>query len=524
MRRKLFRLGIAWRLLVALILALCLVPIGSSPVVALSVDDYFEITYEPVEFSKTEINGSEVFDATIAVTATRNNNDFPLSLSPSEALITGRIIAEHQATGAKVTLYSSYTVKISPFPQKGEISSESVVVSLQFPEGSQSGAYSVVGEPIEAKVYVLVAWFDVTSYLPSSQTMGSVTYVTPDGGGGGGGGGFAPALTPTGEEVMTNLFGTEASFPISDEGVIEEEIVATSEGEDVTITIEEGTIALLEGEPLETLTAAVDETPPEPPEDTSIIGLAYDFGPDGTTFDPPITLTRSYDPNDIPEGVAEEDLVLAWYDEVANKWVELDCVVDTENNTITASIEHFTTFAIIGVVIPLEPVEPALAPAPAAFTTASLSISPVEVNIGDEVTISLLVANTGGKSGSYEVTLKINGVVAATKEVTVSAGLSKEVSFTTSKDIAGTYSVDVNGVTDSFVVKEAVATPAAAATPEPEPASTLTLPATYTPPPTHTPPAKPINWPVVCGVVAALVAMGSLLFFLVRRSHTKSSS
>ncbi len=34
---------------------------------------------------------------------------------------------------------------------------------------------------------------------------------------------------------------------------------------------------------------------------------------------------------------------------------------------------------------------------------------------------------------------------------------------------------------------------------------------------------KPINWPVVCGVVATVVAMGSLLFFLARRSHTKSS-
>ena len=188
-------------------------------------------------------------------------------------------------------------------------------------------------------------------------------------------------------------------------------------------------------------------------------------------------------------------------------------VVDTRNNTITASIEHFTTFAIIGVVIPSEPLEPALAPAPADFTPSSLRLSPVEVNIGDEVTISLLVANTGGKSGSYEVTLKINGVVAATKEVTVSAGLSKEVTFTISKDIAGTYSIDVNGLTDSFTVKEKET--AVIPTP-PTPSSDE-----ETSPP---PPAEEINWPVAYGVVAALVAMGSLLFFLARRSHTKSSS
>lgn len=190
MRRKLSWVGMAWRLFVALILALCLVPISFSQVAALSVDDYFGITYE-VSLSKTEINGSEVFNATITVTATRNNNDFPLNLSPSEALITGRIIAEHQATGAKVTLNSSYTVEISPFPKKGETAQESEVVSLQFPEESQSGTYSVVGELIKAEITVLGIAIPATEYLPSSQIIGSVTYVAP-----GGGGGFGPVPPP----------------------------------------------------------------------------------------------------------------------------------------------------------------------------------------------------------------------------------------------------------------------------------------------------------------------------------------
>jgi len=221
--------------------------------------------------------------------------------------------------------------------------------------------------------------------------------------------------------------------------------------------------------------------------------------------------------------VAEEDLVLAWYDEAADRWVELDCVVDTSNNTITASIEHFTTFAIIGAVIPPEPLEPALAPAPAAFTPSSLRLSPVEVNIGDEVTISLFVVNTGGKSGNYEVTLKIDGVVAATKEVTVSAGFSKEVAFTISKDIAGTYSVDVNGLTDSFTVKEEEAA-AVISTPPTSPPAEETSPPPSAEEANAPPPAKPINWPVAYGVVAALVVMGSLLFFLAKRSHAKPSS
>jgi len=221
----------AWRLLAALVLALCLISIGSSPAAALSIDDYFSYSYN-VEFSKTKIQGSEVFNATITVTATRNNNDFPLSLSPSKASLTGRIISEHQATGAEVTLNSSYTVEISPFPQKGETSSESVDVSLQFPGGSQSGTYNVVGELIEAKVYVVVAWFDVTSYFSSSsQEMGAVTYIAPAGGG------FGPVLPPTGEEIETSLFGTEVSFPIGSSGEILETIEATSEDGTLTLTI-----------------------------------------------------------------------------------------------------------------------------------------------------------------------------------------------------------------------------------------------------------------------------------------------
>jgi len=504
----------AWRLLVALILTLCLVLIASSPVAALSAEDLFQITYE-VSLSKTEINGSEIFYATIQGEARcKEDLEFPYNLV-NKAEITSHIVAIHNST--EKPLSDSYTVIIEPFPKEEGDTFEikEMVIPLQFPEESQSGTYSVVGELIKAEVTALGIAIPATEYLPSSQPMGSVTYVASDGGGGGG---FGPALTPTVEEVKTNLFGTEASSPISSSGEILEKIEATSEDGTLTLTIPEGTIALdKDGNPLTSLEAEVDTSPPPPPKDASIIGLAYNFGPDEATFDPPITLTWSYDPNDIPEGVAEEDLVVAWYDEAANKWVELDCIVDTGNNTITASIEHFTTFAIMGMVASIPGSEPEVPVA--VFRVSELDISPGEVDIGQIVTIHALVWNTTYlevKTGTYTLVLKINGVVEETRTVeidnTVKApGLDVPspgtwVAFTTTRNMAGTYLVDVNGATESFVVKEA------AATPESEPAST------------PTPPAEPINWPLVCGVVAALVAMGSLLFFLVRRRHTKSSS
>jgi hypothetical protein len=177
----------------------------------------------------------------------------------------------------------------------------------------------------------------------------------------------APAPPPGGGApiyVTTNLFGVAGSLPISSTGIIQQTITATSADGRLTITIPAGTKALdKDGKPLTTLTAAINPTPPSPPAGANIIGLPYDFGPAGATFVPPLTLTWSYDPAALPEGVAEGDLVIAYYDATAGKWVELVCVVDAANNKITASVAHFTTFAIIGKAKPAA-VAPPAPPAP----------------------------------------------------------------------------------------------------------------------------------------------------------------
>ncbi|GAJ05328.1 unnamed protein product [marine sediment metagenome] len=211
---------------------------------------------------------------------------------------------------------------------------------------------------------------------------------------------------------------------ITTAGVFSEPVTATSEDELCTLNIPEGTVGLTEElEPLDEITVVIMDEPPDPPEDAHVVGLAYDLGPDGATFDPPITLTFSYDPDDLPEGVAW--LVLAYYDEETGEWVELPCTVDPVAHTITASVAHFTTFAIIGTVPPVPPPPPVAA----AFTVSSLGVSPSELAPGEEVNISVLVANTGGESGSYTVVLKINGVKEAEERVTIAAGSSQEVSF-----------------------------------------------------------------------------------------------
>ncbi len=133
---------------------------------------------------------------------------------------------------------------------------------------------------------------------------------------------------------------------------------------------------------------------------------------------------------------------------------------------------------------------------PPTFTTTALAIFPAEVDIGGSVTISVSVRNSGDAPGSYEVTLKIDDVLVATKAVDVAAGASQEVIFITSQNVAKTYAVSVNGLTGSFVVKPAPPAPAPAPAPVPPP-----------PPPVVPPPAMPVNWWLLGGIIAATMAV-----------------
>ena len=311
-----------------------------------------------------------------------------------------------------------------------------------------------------------------------------------------------PTVSRRGPTIKAKLFGEVFYLRTTTKGETRETIEATSEDGNLTITIPRGTIALDEDDnSLRTLKAEFYESPPDPPEDAHIIGLAYDLGPDGATFDPEITLGYTYDPDDLPEGVNEEDLVLAYYNEDIGEWVELDTTVDPVTNTIIAEVDHFTVFTIIAPAAAPAPVASPPVLAPAAFTSSSLSISPLEVDVGETVTIGIMVSNTGEEEGSYTITLKINGVAEETKEITLAGGASETVTFTTARDKAGIYSVDVDGLTDSFTVKE-----------EEEAA-----PATA-PPPTAPPEAKPeMNWPVLGGIIGGVIVVGLLIFFLIRR-------
>jgi len=294
---------------------------------------------------------------------------------------------------------------------------------------------------------------------------------SPPGGGGGGGGG---------EEGGCPVGQTSAAGKITAEGLVIKPIVVKSFDGRLRLIIDAGTVALTRYGACLTCIGINKMGSPSPPEGAYVIGVIYDVAPKGATLSPPATLEYSYSQNDLPQGVGEKTLVIAYYDEASGEWIKLDSVVDTEANTITAKISRLNDLAVFGYGVE--------APPPAAFQISSLGVSPTEVEIGEAVDITILVANTGGQSGSYQVILKINGVAEADKEVILDAGASKRVSFTTSKEAAGSYSVDVNGVTGAFKVKQ-----------KPTPPFVPT-------------PAKPNSWWLIAIIIAAAALAASLVY------------
>jgi hypothetical protein len=79
----------------------------------------------------------------------------------------------------------------------------------------------------------------------------------------------------------------------------------------------------------------------------TIIGTVYEFGPKSASFDPPLTLTINYDEADIPAGMPEAGLTIVIWDAESGTYKTIDCQVDTETNTVTASISHFSRYTIV---------------------------------------------------------------------------------------------------------------------------------------------------------------------------------
>ncbi len=86
----------------------------------------------------------------------------------------------------------------------------------------------------------------------------------------------------------------------------------------------------------------------------------------------------------------------------------------------------------------------------AQFEVSDLTIHPLEVMVGSSVKVTVEVANTGDAAGSHSVTLRLNGEVVETREVSLEAGGTAQVAFSLTPQEQGVYQVEVDALQGSF--------------------------------------------------------------------------
>jgi len=206
------------------------------------------------------------------------------------------------------------------------------------------------------------------------------------------------------------------------------------------------------------------------------------------------------------------------YDPELNKWVALPTkrvAEDDDYIDYTAVITRFSTFAISG-----SEALPAV-----DFETSNLVISPAEAESGEDITISVDVANNADSAGTYVATLWVDGTVEAGKDVYVEVGKTESASFIVTQLVEGSYEVRIDRLIGSFSVGEAAppeepeappVAPEAPVTPE-EPVvpeePTVTPPEEEVTPPTVT----PTNWWLIGGIIVVVIIILIAVWLLVFR-------
>lgn len=91
-------------------------------------------------------------------------------------------------------------------------------------------------------------------------------------------------------------------------------------------------------------------------------------------------------------------------------------------------------------------------PPPADFEVVSLDVEPSAVAVGETVTITAVVENSGGSEGTYNAVLTVDGATIDTRATSIAAGASETVTFSLVVDEAGTYEIGVGELSSSIIV------------------------------------------------------------------------
>jgi hypothetical protein len=262
------------------------------------------------------------------------------------------------------------------------------------------------------------------------------------------------------QQLEIDILGKVTVATVSSSGILHSSCLATDPDNKHTLEFNRGTrITCADGRIPRRIEMRLCEESLSPPEGMEMVGPAYDLTGyiSGSVacpliFDKPVELTLSYDPDWLPEDALS--VLISTY-EPENGWAELEPAYGgvAQGNEVTVLISHTSIFAILAKIVPSP------SPAPAEFGLSEFAINPAQIEVGEPVTISAIVQNTGELEGSYTLTLTINGEIEQSTEVTLAGGESKQVSFTVVRNKPGTYAVAIDGLTGEFTVLASTSSP-----------------------------------------------------------------
>ncbi|MBU1137049.1 hypothetical protein KKD72_01630 [Patescibacteria group bacterium] len=179
---------------------------------------------------------------------------------------------------------------------------------------------------------------------PSSEVCVSITGGAPitTTSSGGGGGVTAPSkpTTATGEVTATAAAGGKTTLTVSNGNTASVDLPIGAVSASTAVKVNsENKIDVIASRPL--------------PSKRTVVGdnvYNYTAAANSVTissFSKTVTLTFTYKDNEV-NGLDESTLKIFYWKESTSQWVALTTVIDSTNNNLTATTDHFTYFAIMG--------------------------------------------------------------------------------------------------------------------------------------------------------------------------------
>jgi hypothetical protein len=348
-------------------------------------------------------------------------------------------------------------LSLSPITTEAEWQAATQLANIPIPKppGSPETLIVIGLNPCTVYYFAIKAADGSGTWTPLSNSPSGKTLCYS--GGGGLGASPPPGYAACPLTLAANMQGTVATVRMTKDGVLCAACLAKDAANKYTLEIDEDAKVTLAGNvvPL-LLTCRESSATPPTPENTVLVSPVYVFNAYPSTYEttpspisisPSARLLLTYDPDELPQNTME--VFIANYD-TEEGWLALASVPGAvaEIGKAHGLVAHFSLFAVLAKL---------QEPAPAKFEVSNLTISPSQIQLNQEITISLNVTNTGGKSGDYNLELKVNGTVKSTTQVTVAPGASQIVNLTLTGDAAGKHQIEVAGLSGEFeVIKSAV--------------------------------------------------------------------